>query len=282
MRGFVTTVLRNISFKIKMIIVFALVSLFGFLSGEFVGSGHHLVEELVSGHGVWYFLLICLLVRATLLLFANNVGVTGGLFVPTLAFGALSGALVGKVLVSVNILPDQYYPVIVVMGIAAVLAAFSHTPLMAIAFSLEVLGAANNILPIIICVSVAYVFVDKFAHEPFTEIVIEAKVEDAHRAKNSVSYDCELVVKPCSFIIGKEIREVLWPPMCVVNLFEKNDDVTHREGGYVYEGDRLCVRFISYDAEDTIRILESYVGKQQNLSILESHNNKDNDIIPEL
>lgn len=274
--------LSKIPFTIKMVIVFALVSVFGVVSAEFVGSGHHVVDELILGHGVWYMLLIVLLVRAVLLLFANNVGVTGGLFVPTLAFGALSGALVGKFLVFLRLLPDEYYPVAVIMGIAAVLAAFSHTPLMAIAFSLEVLGAVDNILPIIIGVAAAYVFVEKFAAAPFTDLVIEAKVEDAHRGKEGLCFECELVVMHGSFIIGKEIRDVLWPPMCVVSSLEKNRSVIHREGEYLCEGDRLSMRFISYDLDDTIRILESFVGKQTELGVIEQRHNKENDIIPEL
>ena len=116
-----------------------------------------------------------MIVRGALLLFANNVGVTGGLFVPTLAFGALSGALAAKLLVSFGLMPEQYYSVCVIIGIASGLAAFAHTPRMAIAVSLEALGAADNILPIIIGVTVAYLFVEKFARAPFTDLVIEAK-----------------------------------------------------------------------------------------------------------
>ena len=281
-RKILSTKLARISFTLRMVIIFSLVAVFGFVSADFVGSGHHVVDELMLGRGVWYFLVICLFIRAVLLLFANNIGVTGGLFVPTLAFGALSGALVGKALVFFNLLPSSYYSVTVIIGIASVLAAFSHTPIMAIAFSLEALGAVDNILPVIIGVTVAYVFVERFAASPFTDLVIEAKVEDSHKGKESVVVDIELSVKADSFIIGKEIRDILWPPMCLITSVKKNPEIRHREGGFVYEGDCLSVHFISYDTNRTMRILESYVGTQENLDASVIHRSDDYNSVPEI
>ena len=54
-----------------------------------------------------------------LLLLANNADVTGGLFVPTLVFSAILGALSGKLWIFAGILPEEYYTVIVIMGFAA-------------------------------------------------------------------------------------------------------------------------------------------------------------------
>lgn len=272
--------LGGVPFSVKVVFTFVVVSLIGFVSADFIGSGHHLVEELVLGEGVWYFLILALLVRAVLLLFANNIGVTGGLFVPTLAFGALSGAIAAKLLVSLHLIPLQYYSVCVIIGVAAVLAAFSHTPLMAIAFSLEALGAARNILPIIIGVTVAYLMVEKFARAPFTDLVIEAKAEDAHKGKTAHAFDAQLVANPGSFIIGKEIRDILWPPMLVVRSIEPNQSVTHRESDFVYEGDILLIHMVTYDLDSTVKTLESYLGKQSSDCYIELSQNKD--IIPEI
>ena len=274
--------LAKLSFAVKVTVIFIIVSLLGFLSADFTGSGHHLVDELVLGEGVWYFLLLALLVRAVLLIFANNIGVTGGLFVPALAFGALSGALSAKLLVALQLIPTEYYSVCVIIGIASVLAAFSHTPLMAIAFSLEALGAADNILPTIIGVTVAYLFVEKFARAPFTDLVIEAKAEDAHKGRVAHSLDVQLTACPDSFIIGKEIRDILWPPMLVVRSIEPNPAITSRESDFVYEGDKLSVHLVTYDPKETIRILESYLGKQPSECFADITQNENKDIIPQI
>ena len=153
---------------------------------------------------------------------------------------------------------------------------------MAIAFSLEALGAADNILPIIIGVTVAYLFVEKFARAPFTDIVIEAKAEDAHKGKTAICFDAQLTAYRGSFIIGKEIRDILWPPMLVVRSIEQNESVPGRESGFIYEGDKLSVHTVTYDMEETIRILESYLGKQPCECFTNIIENKNKDIVPEI
>ena len=74
--------------------------------------------------------------------------------------------------------------------------------------------------------------------------------------------DAELVVREGSFIVGKELRDILWPPMCVVTSVAINQDIKHREGGFIYEGDKLLVHFRSYEVDRTMRELESFVGIQ--------------------
>ena len=107
-------------------------------------------------------LVVIFVVRALLLMIATNSEITGGLFVPTLAFGAMIGALLGKGMVLCGALPEAYYPIIVIAGIAAYLAAFSKIPLMALAFAAEALCGMANILPIGIAVTVAFLVVEIF------------------------------------------------------------------------------------------------------------------------
>ena len=147
--------LANISFSVKMACVFLATGIAGFFFSECIGSGHSLIEEVVEGHGVWYMLLLCLAIRLILLVFANNIGVTGGLFIPTLAFGAIIGAVIAKILVFLNLLPPYLFASVVVVSVASFLSAFVRTPITAIIFSVEALGAYNNMLPVIIAVTVS-------------------------------------------------------------------------------------------------------------------------------
>ena len=271
-----------IPFALKITAIFMTASILGLISEKFRGSGHDIVEQLVEEQGIWYLFLLCIVVRAVLLLFSNNIGVTGGLFVPTLAFGAISGGLVGNVLTSLGLLPVEYYSVAVIIGISSVLASFSRTPIMAIAFSFEALGAVNNILPIILGVTVAYVIVERFEILPFTDVVIEAKTEDANKGKEAAFIDVELVVSESAFIVGKEIRDVLWPPSCVVTSVHKHQHLIHNQGNIIAVGDILTFHFKSYDVEKTMSVLEAFVGKQS-VRINDIHLPTDpEDEIPEL
>ena len=263
-RHLVKYTLARVPFTVKITSVFLLTACIGYVSADCIGSGHDLVDELMEGHGVWYLLIVWFLVRALLLLLANNADVTGGLFVPTLAFGAILGALCGDILTTAGILPEEYYSIMVMMGIAAFLGAASRTPLMALAFAGEALGGLPNLLPVTIGVTAAYLVVETLGIPAFTDTVVESKAEAAHAGKTAQIVDLHLTVAPDSFVVGKEIRDILWPPTCTVLSVHRNPDAPHDEPG-IGGGDLLHVHYQTYEPEVTMAVLEALVGDQTDI-----------------
>ena len=281
-RLIVTQKLRKLPFSLKMMLVFVIVAIFGFASPSLIGSGHDIVDALIEGQGVWYLLALYFLVRCTLMLFATNTGVTGGVFVPTLAFGAIIGALCARLLTVLQLMPEQYYRIAVVIGIASILASLSKTPIMAIAFSLEALGAVSNILCVIVGVAVAHLYVELRGILPFTDVIIEAKTEDAHRGKEAVVVNTNMTVAEGAFAVHHEIRDLLLPPSCVVLALHKNPAIPEHDRIGICAGDKIDVHYISYNVEETERVLESYVGKQSTDVMIDVHAGSENDSVPEL
>lgn len=281
-RGFLKTKLAKLPFTLKTVIIFAAVSVIGFVSDECISSGHHLVDELIEGHGVWYMLIIIFCVRALLLMIANNSDITGGLFVPTLAFGAIIGAVCGKALTAAGILPDEYYIIMVVIGIAAFLGSCSRTPIMALSFAIEALAGLSNILPVAIGVTIAYLVIETLGITAFTDTVIEAKVEAAHTGKTAQIVDTHLTVKDGSFVMGKEIRDILWPPTCVILSVHKHPKHAGHPDPAIAEGDVLHVHYQTYDPDETMEILESLIGKQDSELHSRVHAGDENHQVPEI
>ena len=250
----------KIPFIIKVVMVFALVSVIGIFAGECIGTGHHLIEELLEGHLVWYFLIIFFCVRAILLIVANNEGITGGLFVPSLAFGAIIGALCGDFFVFIGILPQEYYIIMVVVGMASFLSASSRTPITALAFAVEALSCATNMLPVTLGVTVAYAVIEVVGIHSFTDEIIETKVEARNFGRRVCAIDVDLTVKEGSFVVGKEIRDILWPPSCVVVSVSNSPEA--RTHGGLHSGDVLHIHYRTAHPEYTREKLEDLVGKQ--------------------
>ena len=267
---------KKIPLGSKFIIVFVLVALIGIISVDFLGTGHDLTEEMLHGNGVWYWILVCLLVRAILLILANNVGVTGGLFVPYLCFGAMIGALSANVLISLNLLPPEYHIILVITGMAAFLSAASRTPLTALLFSIEVLCALANLIPIAVGVLFAYLIIELLHVQDLSATIIQTKVEKIHQGKKATVVEAALCVEEHSFIVGKEISEILWPPTCVVLSITKKD----RHLLEIAPGDVIHLHYQTYDNEETLRRLESIVGHQKTSPELILHKQEKNDVIP--
>ena len=280
-RHLVKHTLAKVPFTVKIVSIFLLTACVGFISGECIGSGHHLVDELMEGHGVWYLLIVWFLVRAALLLFANNADVTGGLFVPTLAFGAVLGALCGDILTATGILPVEYHSVMVVIGIASFLGAASRTPLMALAFAGEALCGLSNLLPITIGVTAAYLVVETLGIPAFTDTVVESKAEAEHAGKTAKVIELHLRVAEDAFVVGKEIRDILWPPTCTVLSVHRNPDAAHHEPG-LCGGDLLHVHYQTYNAPATFADLEALVGKQHENVRARVHTGDEHHQVPEV
>ena len=249
---------------VKILPVFAITAIIGFASAHMIGTGHSLIEFILEGHGVWYLLLLYLAVRTLLLIVANNTGITGGLFIPSLAVGAMIGALVAKALIALQLLPEAHFVLTVAVGMAAFLSASSRTPLSAIAFAAEALGCILNLLPVVVGVTMAYLVIETSRSVSFTEAVVENKTDEAHKGKIATVVDEHMTVASGAFIVEKEILDILWPPTCIVLSVTKNPLHAGHADTAIHPGDVLHLHYCTYNADETRMLLESIIGVQEN------------------
>ncbi|MBQ9759804.1 MAG: chloride channel protein [Clostridia bacterium] len=272
----------RLSIFFKIPVIFALTALIGFASSKLIGTGHSLIDLLLEEHGIWYLSILILAVRAILLIVSTNAGITGGLFIPSLAFGALIGSIAAEILIKLGLLPSAHYLLIVTVGMASFLAAFSRTPLMAIAFSFELLGGTANLLPIILSVSFAYTTIETVGIPSFVETIIEGKEETQNRGKKATVVNARITVMPRAFAVGKEIRDILWPPTCTVLSVTKNPEFTDRNDGALHPGDILHVHYRTFDPTESKALFESIVGVQPQAPDARTHAAGENYEVPQL
>lgn len=248
----------------KVAPVFAAVALIGSLYYEAIGTGHHLIETLLEHREAWYVALALLVVRSLLVILSNDVGATGGLFTPLLSFGALIGSLVGEVLVSLGALDERYFMLIVVIGMTSFFAASVRTPLTAMAFAIEVLSGILNVMPLLLAVAISFVMVEILGAASINEISMEREIHRENRGKQLHVMDVTVRALPCSFAIGKEPRDILWPPSCtLLSVKEASADKHFYTGGAIKENDVLRLNFTTYDLARTTELLCDLLGEQE-------------------
>ena len=71
---------------------------------------------------------------------ANSAGLTGGLFLPTLAVSALTASVLSNVLIITGLIPEYYYTLVIVLGLVAGMSGIMNIPFTAVVFALEALG----------------------------------------------------------------------------------------------------------------------------------------------
>ena len=252
--------LASISIKIKLPLIFVCVALIGFFVSEILGSGHSLIEHLFDRQVVWYVLIIAFLIRAILMMIANTAGVTGGIFLPILAFGAVIGSLCGELFIALGVIDSKYYLLFVVLGMTSFLGATSRIPVTACVFAIEAMSGANNILPIIISATAAFLIVELSGTKDFTDTVIEFKEHAAHKDKEPYSVEVPLTVYENSFVVDKELRDILWPVSCVILSVDRAP--SNKDKLALGVGDVITVYYKTYDPIATAEEFEVLVGDQ--------------------
>lgn len=258
-RKFSAKIATRVPFFAKITAIFAAVAALGFLSADFVGTGHSFIEKIAAGEAVWYIMLAAVLVRGALMIASNAEGVSGGLFVPTLTFGAIIGSLAASGIAALGLVGGDEYVILVAVGMASFLSAASRTPITALSFSAEVLCGVDNLLPVGIAVAVSYIIIETAGVPSLADTVIEAKTEAAHEGKSATVVDAYMKVARGASAVGKEIRDILWPPTCVVLSVEK---ATAEGTSGIGAGDLLHLHYRTYDPDDTLRSLEYILGEQ--------------------
>ena len=269
----------KLNYVTKITLIFTVVGLLGFISADFVGSGHSLIERILHGHAVWYMILIAFLIRAFVMLVANNDGVSGGMFVPTLALGAMIASLISDGLIALELISKDYYAILIVIGIAAFLSASSRIPLTALTFAAEALCVVTNMLPAAVGVVVAYLVVEMLGVPSFADTVIEFKEHKAHEGRTPIVVDSHMHVEKGAFAIGMEIRDILWPTTCTVLSVEKHH-ASHGHIGAIGEGDVLHLHYRTYDPEETLHLLTDILGDQPEDHTARVHTADENHVVP--
>lgn len=266
---------------IKIPAIFAVVALLGFFGSDFTGSGHSICERLLEGkESIWYMLIAAFVVRALLMITANTEGVSGGVFLPILTFGAIVGALIAEAMVAVGAVGSEYYAILVAVGMASFLAVASRTPITAIAFSVEALCGVANVLPVAIGVVVGYLMIETLGIPSFNDTIMEAKIELENKGKTPYIISTHLTVRGGSFAVGKEVRDILWPPTCAVLSVDRSNSSSVGGPG-LCEGDILHVHYQTYDREATLEVFEHILGEQDAARRIMTHEGTDTHIVPE-
>ena len=226
-------------------------------------------------------MLIALLVRSMIMILANNSGVSGGLFVPTLALGAIIASLISDGLIALGVIGAEYYQVLVIIGIASFLSASSRIPLTALTFAAEALCVASNLLPVAAGVVVAYLVVEILGVPSFTDTVIESKLHNEYKDKACTVVDSYMTVKEGALAVGMEVRDVLWPPTCTILSIEKSNTKSRIHSGIIEAGDVLHLHYRTYDRDETLALLVDILGDCEEHDCLKTYTAGENHFVPE-
>lgn len=157
------------------------------LNGEGGTLFQHTFWNVVDPNSFWYLLILAAVLFAKVVAMAstNGSGGVGGIFAPSLLMGSISGYFVVHAL---NLffslgLPESNFAL---AGMAGVMAAVMHAPMMAIFLIAEITGGYDLILPLILTSTIAYMTIILFEpHSLYTKRLAQrGELMTHHKDKN--------------------------------------------------------------------------------------------------
>ncbi|MBS0455171.1 MAG: chloride channel protein [Proteobacteria bacterium] len=143
---------------------------------EVWGNGYSVASQVLQGQHVWQWLAVILAAKVVATALSSGSGAIGGVFTPSLFVGAAAGSMLAQLAAMWMPMAGSGDPrTLAVVGMAAVLAAVTHAPLMSIVMVLEMTDQFQLTVPIMLACGVAHATSTQFGAKPIYGNPIEGR-----------------------------------------------------------------------------------------------------------
>lgn len=256
----------------KLVIVLILSGILCLVFPDAAYNGHHLIIEMIESTPGIGFLIAVLTIRFIMMVFVTTSGVTGGSFVPTLAIGAVFSTIIARFLVLIG-MPAELSIAIIMLGMCAFIGGTLRAPLTAAVLFVELTGQFTDILYVALVIFTVNSITELFHLTPFYERSIEAMAHEQNGDKEATIAHFETTIEPNAFVIGKSVRDVMWPSSTVVISIKReneqmNDTVNDGEKK-LCSGDTIILRAKYYDEGELCQLIHGLVGNDAKIHKIE-------------
>ncbi len=216
---------------------------FGLFLPQVLGGGAGLINSAeIAKSGI---IMLALLLVGKLLFTCTSFGsgVPGGIFLPILSVGALSGSIFGLIAVQFG-LPAKYISDFAVCGMAGALASSVKAPVTSILLTTEMTGSLVHIFPVAAVSFIALFISDLLKVSPIYEELLERLMKErGETVKNDKPGSLlEISVEAGSPIDGQIISEVQLPKgILIVGIHRGDNDILPHGDTEIKPGDYLVV-----------------------------------------
>ena len=247
----------------RLISLFIIIGVVGLTLRDALFAGTGLIENILEGHVEWSHALIVFVVRFFLVILAIALKGTGGLFMPTLALGALLGYLLGYSFTFMGMDPI-YIPTIVTISMTAFFASVVRAPLTGILLIVELTGEVlTGFFETGLVILIVIVIAEIFNTIPIYDSLIDDNLEIEREGKELKEEFVTKVVEEGAFIEGRQIRDILWPHGTTILKIEKGhkDSQFFNGENEIHHGDKYYLNIKSYELDVALKQIDELFDK---------------------
>lgn len=212
-----------------------------------LGSGHHLVGEIAAGAFAVQALLILLAVKFLFSIISFGSGVPGGIFLPLLVLGAITGGLFAIAVGDLAGYEELYLTNFVILGMAGYFSAMVRSPITGVILITEMSGNFKNFLPLAVVALTAYLTADLLGGQPVYDQLLHRMLSkgsdygtDEETRSHKVLLESDVYFG--SRMDGEKIEKMLLPPGClVVSVQREQKEIVPSGSTVLAGGDKLVL-----------------------------------------
>lgn len=228
----------------RLILAMMIALFVGYFFNFATGGGHELVEDVAKDLFSLKFLLLVLIIKLIYTWISYGSGAQGGIFLPVLVLGGVTGAIFFKVL-NPHININGYYVNFIILGMAGILTAVVRAPIMSILLVTEMTGSFNHLISLT-AVSVVSFFIAEAVNNPpiyeslFNGIMKNLNIKEVSDEDGYGVY--EYIISDLNSCVGKTLEEINFPHhLIIASINRDNVEFVPNSKDKLLSGDKIVV-----------------------------------------
>lgn len=241
--------------KLKPVVPFLCAGVFGLCFPVVLGGGHEMLSLFTPATGV-SILLAALLVKFLFSVISFGSGAPGGIFFPLLVMGAALGAVFGHISVHELGLDTPLFYNFIILAMAGLFASIVRAPITGIILIIEMTGSLSHLLSLTVVALFSCLTADLLKSQPIYDSLLARLVKKTHtlpsaKETGSRKITIETIVHLNSPSAGKMVREIPWPPQCLLIAIRRDGKEIIPKGNTVIQPEDylICLAPLSIETE---------------------------------
>lgn len=233
---------------LKPLIPLMIAGVLGFTLPEVLGGGHQLVNSLDGGKVALTTLLILVVAKFLFTMISYGSGVPGGIFLPLLVIGALTGNIFGEVAHYLFNLDANFINNFIILSMAAYFTAIVKAPITGAILITEMTGSFSHLLAMATVSATAYIVTDILKSKPIYDELLEIMLaKKGLGTLNLKEYDQKKIIIEAPVCLGskldqKRVKDIVWPrDFLLVGIKRGETEIIPKGNTLIHVGDYLIV-----------------------------------------
>lgn len=172
---------------------------------------------------------LTLLSKFLMIVLASRCGASGGIFIPMMSLGAMTGALISQLLTVMGF--QNSIMLLTLMGACSFFTAAVRAPFTAVVMSFEITGfSLDGIFPMIIAVMAGYFMAELLKTKPLYENILEHLIQESNKPEELTQIESNFTVSKPSYANKHCLRDLILPNNSYATKLHRDDRLIKPDG----------------------------------------------------